>query len=235
MEDETVPGCTGLTGHAYNDYCFLRPQNFLWYAGNNGVPEEAFPLKACEGDCDQDSDCADGLTCMQRSTDEHVWGCVGEHYGNAGKDFCFDTNYMPTSSPTTAPPTASPTLRPTQSPLPPTLDSSRPLELVGDNGDPAYAYPLDACQGDCDDDSDCQEGLMCFHSYVNDTIPGCDGVSTSSVNDYCFERPDNYLFSFGNNGLPAQHFPLPKCGGDCDTYVNGLEYSLRIVFACQTN
>eukprot|EP00584_Thalassiosira_punctigera_P016513 CAMPEP_0172548782 /NCGR_PEP_ID=MMETSP1067-20121228/18002_1 /TAXON_ID=265564 ORGANISM="Thalassiosira punctigera, Strain Tpunct2005C2" /NCGR_SAMPLE_ID=MMETSP1067 /ASSEMBLY_ACC=CAM_ASM_000444 /LENGTH=82 /DNA_ID=CAMNT_0013336047 /DNA_START=60 /DNA_END=304 /DNA_ORIENTATION=- len=32
------------------------------------------------------------------------------------------------------------------------------LEPVGDNGWPFWRYPLGLCQGDCDDDSECQDG-----------------------------------------------------------------------------
>ena len=32
------------------DYCFLPPANYLFSVGNNGVPEEVFPLAECEFD-----------------------------------------------------------------------------------------------------------------------------------------------------------------------------------------
>ena len=30
------------------------------------------------------------------------------------------------------------------------------LEVAGEDGSPSSAYPLQKCQGDCDDDSDCE-------------------------------------------------------------------------------
>lgn len=33
---------------------------------------------------------------------------------------------------------------------------------------------LDACEGDCDDDSECKSGLKCFQrSSSEDQVPGC--------------------------------------------------------------
>ena len=37
--------------------------------------DEEKPLSACQGDCDSDSDCADGLTCFQRDGYTVVPGC----------------------------------------------------------------------------------------------------------------------------------------------------------------
>ena len=58
--------------------------------GNNGVPASAFPLNVCEGDCDNDSNCAAGLTCLQRVGSEAVPGCDGP--GEDGKDYCYNPN-----------------------------------------------------------------------------------------------------------------------------------------------
>lgn len=45
------------------------------------------------------------------------------------------------------------------------------------------------CAGDCDDDSECAEGLRCFHTSAANTdtrVPGCVGVPDSSI-DYCYD------------------------------------------------
>jgi hypothetical protein len=44
------------------------------------------PLGACQGDCDFDSDCANGLTCFERSAYEVVPGCSGG--GKFNMDYC---------------------------------------------------------------------------------------------------------------------------------------------------
>eukprot|EP00980_Cylindrotheca_fusiformis_P021547 scaffold8397_cov90-Cylindrotheca_fusiformis.AAC.1 len=47
-------------------------------------------------------------------------------------------------------------------------------------------FPLGLCQGDCDANSDCGEGLVCFQSDENEEVPGCDGgLEDSSRTDYC--------------------------------------------------
>ena len=65
----------------------------------------------------------------------------------------------PSTPPTTANPTKFPTDQPTPSPIKlttrPTVPDI-PLEFAGDNGSPSSAFPLGECQGDCDDDDDCQ-------------------------------------------------------------------------------
>jgi len=106
---------------------------------------------------DEDVDCIGNLVCFQRSGFTAVPGCTGE--GRDNNDYCIrpETNEpteVPTRSPITNGPTKSPVnaSSPPQTPLP-TLPQ---LELVGNNGNPESAFPLQQCQGDCDNDSECQ-------------------------------------------------------------------------------
>ena len=55
----------------------VESSNVLEEIGNNGLPSEVFPLSHCKGDCDNDDECDDGLTCMQRYNNEVVEGCIG--------------------------------------------------------------------------------------------------------------------------------------------------------------
>ena len=71
----------------------------------------------------------------------------------------------------------------------PTLRLVRQRELQNDlvyyGSNPVERFPLGVCEGDCDDDADCQVGLVCFQRDGNsDPIPGCSG-SDNSRNDYC--------------------------------------------------
>ncbi|KAL7460847.1 hypothetical protein ACHAXS_001284 [Conticribra weissflogii] len=101
--------------------------------GDNGFPEQRYPLGRCEGDCDYHSDCAKGLLCFQRSGVAEVPGCEG--FGVSGKDYCYD--------PTTASPTPFPTSFPTFSHPPsnepstaePTSSYSPSLETAYIRGD----------------------------------------------------------------------------------------------------
>jgi len=48
---------------------------------------------------------------------------------------------------------------------------------------------LGLCQGDCDHDSDCADGLVCFQRDAGDPIPGCDGTPNSR-SDFCVTEDD---------------------------------------------
>lgn len=85
---EAIPGCVGSGVSGY-DYCFARQSDLhLWKVGDNGIPASGFPLQECEGDCDDDSDCAGNLTCEQRGGFTPVTGCIGK--GISHNDYCVD-------------------------------------------------------------------------------------------------------------------------------------------------
>ena len=52
----------------------------------NGVQDK------CEGECDNDSDCAGDFTCFQRENGENVPGCKGTFNSNS-YDYCYDVNW----------------------------------------------------------------------------------------------------------------------------------------------
>jgi len=85
------------------------------------------PLGECEGDCDIDGHCADGLTCHQRERNEEVPGCTGGGSDGSRTDYCIRSDDVVDSS-TTASPTAQPSNVPT--PLPTTANpTARPTPL----------------------------------------------------------------------------------------------------------
>jgi len=53
---------------------------------NGGSAHKKGKVKQCEGDCDKDSHCADGLRCFQRSGYTAVPGCSGQ--GKKNYDYC---------------------------------------------------------------------------------------------------------------------------------------------------
>jgi len=66
--------------------------------------------------------------------------------------------------------------------------------LINDLGaGPFTPGSLGLCEGDCDNDRDCEPGLKCFQ--VDDpgtTVPGCSGavvVTSTSPHDYCWSAP----------------------------------------------
>ena len=84
---------------------------------------------------------------------------------------------------------------------PEALDSSH-----GGNGSPN----MPKCAGDCDRDSDCEDGLKCFQRNGFTTVPGCSGSGTKDW-DYCYD-PNGLDSSRGADGSRS----MPKCAGDCD-------------------
>jgi hypothetical protein len=79
-----------------------------------------------------------------------------------------------------------------------------------------WNYILGECQGDCDDDSDCDWGLVCYQRVNNkDPVPRCSGTGVKNW-DYCHTPELNQLVSYGNNGEPQENYPLHECQGDCD-------------------
>ena len=189
------------------------PPKQLW---NRGW-EPAFKLGECEGDCDEDSDCLPGLVCFDReAAGVAVPGCAGGEEDNSLTDYCVypdlpspsapgadegddvagrdDTTTSPaTDAPTVAATTASPTDNPTAEPNGSTPTASAdPISLnhVGWSP-PADKMPLGLCEGDCDDDDDCDEGLVCFQRFLPMTaVPGCvGGEKDTSLMDFCIQDP----------------------------------------------
>merc|ERR1712080_319648 len=62
-------------------------ENFLTllFLGKDGCTDEN-PCSLCQGDCDSDKQCGNGLICQQREGDEPVPLCEGE--AKTGEDYC---------------------------------------------------------------------------------------------------------------------------------------------------
>ena len=88
-DNEEVPGCSGNPGKKH-DYCInpdLLPKTRADIDYVSNLNSEDGPLlNECEGDCDNDDDCAGDLVCFQQDDDEPVPGCSG----NPGRkhDYC---------------------------------------------------------------------------------------------------------------------------------------------------
>jgi hypothetical protein len=232
---EPVPGCSG-TGVSGRDYCYVGTLGLV-IVGENGIGD-SFPLGECEGDCDTDEECGEGLLCFERDGTEAVPGCSGT--GVSGKDYCFKTDMTrapstssptispkPTDIPTTAPPSKAPTTsqpstarptnqpstaRPTRSPL-----AVQSLTITG------TSFPLGNCEGSCFKDADCDNGLVCFKDPNASSAPGCSGTRQPTNNvagsfriNYCVVAAPGQLVIVGENDI-GPSFPLGECEGDCDT------------------
>jgi hypothetical protein len=143
-------------------------------------PGSRFPLGRCQGDCDNNGDCAGNMICHQRGANEAVPGCFGGEADGSRTDYCINPI---NTAPTTPRPTPAPTVSPTNAPTTPMPD----LQSFG-GSPPAERFPLGLCEGDCDVDGDCADGLVCFERGPNDEVPGCAGNDASDT-DYCAD-PD---------------------------------------------
>jgi len=233
----------------------LDEEPMLELVGNDGE-FDTYPLGLCQGECDTDEDCAEGLYCFQRDAYEPVPGCGNKPTGagfDTRADYCVqgpnpadDSDMTITEAPEedtflegdTQTGTASPSFAVTEdatvqltltesveeaSNMEPAIaaeerpdgsgtmitDDIKPLQVPGNNGEPADAFPLQNCQGDCDDDSECAEGLFCWLRDYEDKVPGCVG-GLLSVTDFCVEEKYRGMVE------PSSATSLPAPGLDDD-------------------
>ena len=148
--------------------------------------------------CDGDYECAQGLLCFHRyyGDDNVPIGCSGTPVDDA--DYCHNpnlslapSNMLSSSNIPSSTPSAS--SRPTvQYP---------PLEFLGWGPDTSV-NKLRMCQGDCDGDYECAQGLLCFSRYGYDNVPiGCSGTPVDDA-DYC-HNPNLSLAPSSPNALPS--------------------------------
>jgi len=88
-----------------------------------------------------------------------------------------------------------------------------PKILNDKGGDPRL--PLNECEGDCDSDDDCAEGLKCYQRHsADDPVPGCYNNPTAKktewVSDFCF-NPDHCCITQTFHGM-TWTWCNPNCG-----------------------
>ena len=148
-----VPGCNN--GRNWGDTIGTLQSS----CGANGCSS----MGQCQGDCDNDDDCAGDLGCFQRDGLTPVPGCSGE--GVNDYDYCtssaaghgrgvYEHDYCTTG-----------------------LDSS-----PGSGGGRRRSMTM--CQGDCDTNADCSGSLKCYQRDKWDPVPGCAGGGEEDY-DYC--------------------------------------------------
>jgi len=101
----------------------------------------------------------------------------------------------PSRSPATSTPTGTPTLAPSRFPATSTptgtptffsVPTAPPKINVVFNGKGNPSNPLGLCEGDCDNNNDCDGDLICYQREKNVAVPGCyGGEGDNSRTDYC--------------------------------------------------
>ena len=91
-----------------------------------------------------------------------------------------------------------------------------------------HPLPLTLSDTDCDFDSDCAIGHVCYERNAGDSgnVPTCVGNANTigfANDDYCIPRPrSNTLISVFENEADGGGiadggiYPIPFCAGDCD-------------------
>ena len=170
---ETVPGCVGLTEKGV-DYCYTPLPTNEPTTQPTQIPTQS-PTAIPTTIPTQSPTGSPVITAYPTSSTQN-----------------------PTDSPTIHPtsvPTVSPTYVPTIAPTFPALTEA------GNNNSPASAYPLGICEGDCDSDADCQEGLICYQRKGFYPIPGCTGDGIDG-RDYCVIPQPGVLTKRGDETKP---------------------------------
>ena len=238
-----VPGCAG-TGKKDYDYCVKTQPNILKDYGASAHVNHS-PLQLCEGDCDTDLQCADGLMCFQRNGFTPVPGCLGS--GKQDYDYCIKKQPILKDYGASAHVNHSPLQlcegdcdtdaqcadglicfqRNGLIPVPGCAGTGKKdydycvktqPNILKDYGASAHVNhsPLQLCEGDCDTDLQCADGLMCFQRNGFTPVPGCLGSGKQDY-DYCIKKqPTNMLKDYGASAH-VNHSPLQLCEGDCDT------------------
>jgi hypothetical protein len=159
----------------------------------------------CEGDCDNDHDCKTGMTCFQRNGMQPIPGCTsGGKMDRRGFDFCYFTSTGNNMGLTTH-------------------------EVVNKGWSGcSNTKPCAICQGDCDNDKQCQAPLKCFQRKAMEQVPGCTmtggnaGRKTRSV-DFCYDATAGTNMGLVHHNLVVKGWsgckttaPCAMCEGDCD-------------------
>ncbi|GAX29568.1 hypothetical protein FisN_24Lh020 [Fistulifera solaris] len=168
-------------------------------------------LGLCEGHCVTNADCRSGFTCFKRDAGDDAPGCtLSDRLLASRVDFCVAGNPPDVTFPT-------PVAAPIQVPPTSSNGTTRASYVGNDN-----VSNLGLCQGDCDRDSDCAQGLKCHQRNRGQEAPGCtlNRSLMNSDNDFCVRNDSSNGGDGGGNGeTPTPPAPVaspvrsPPSGG----------------------
>merc|ERR1719362_2069276 len=236
---EPIPGCSGKGGGPNWDYCYNPSRKGLLSGKNDG---KAKNLAACNGECDADSQCVQGLKCFQRQHGEPIPGCFGKG-GGPFWDYCYNPSLPITLSGIND--AKAKNLKACTGECDADSQCAYGLKCfqrshgeripgcTGKGGGPLWDYcynpllpivlsgtndnkakNLRRCTGECDADSQCASGLKCFQRSHGEPIPGCTGKGGGADWDYCYD-PSARLMLSGTNDPYSRN--LKACTGECDS------------------
>lgn len=177
QEKEQPPRSLGIfqiLSNSYHDTSYYRSGSDRIHDRGSSYCNSHHQCDECEGDCDEDSDCKSGLYCYQRKKKESVPGCSGGSSSDSESDFCVKKKYSYSTDTETKTKT----------------ESSDGTDRATDKGKDycTSSHPCGECYGDCDEDSDCKHGLICYHrEKEGESVPGCSG-HPNSKSDFCVKE-----------------------------------------------
>lgn len=205
-QTQKVPGCFGkgiggITGG--ENYCYDPNSPVIKGAidaalSAPGCSKEK-PCGVCQGDCDNDDECAGDLVCHQKAGPASVPGCLD--FDKSSANFCVKPR-IGVSPISGAPVTGAPSTRAPVKPSPTVgVVSGQPAEvtrvptaiathvsgtsiLLLRKIECSKNNPCAMCQGDCDNDDECEGVLICKHKDTGGSIEGCAGFDNSR-SDFC--------------------------------------------------
>ena len=150
---------------------------------------------ACQGDCDNDEECAGNLKCFQRSSFERVPGCAGR--GIEGRDYCYKSDEAAAQDEdknedvgVPAPATGH-TLSPLIDDVEAIDDGLAHEKLPKLTEEHYYCQKVQCgvCEGDCNDSTQCSGDLVCIHREGDESMEklGCSGDGMEGM-DYCVDQ-----------------------------------------------
>ena len=178
------------------------PSDTLQVVGNNGLPSSVFPLGRCQGDCDENVDCAGELVCFQRDAGQAVPGCKGTAVES--NDYCIRAEDLP----------------------PPTIPNSKTFRLKMYH-EPGYWWQCDGVcdQSDITQDKDPKWCIQCDGSGCDDDelikIRTCSSantkfefVATSKLNEVKIRVVGtNLCLMYEGYASTLRNTRLDTCGG----------------------
>jgi len=186
-----VPGCNrhGGTRDMYDKNICYNPNKLPNVTIKNCRKNGGF-CKECQGDCQNDSDCETGLRCAIREKNQEVPGCSFSGTGSfPKKNICFDpTNYP--HEPST-------------------------ILYVGECGG-ENNYKCQRCQGNCNSDLDCAEGLTCLERSGFKAVPGCNGQGADLDffgQNICYDNSESTTLRWITSD--CRYRTCRECDGNC--------------------
>lgn len=148
------------------------------WVGKDGCNQWS-PCEDAKSDCDSDIDCAGDLICWQRSNGETKSGYDVTSI-NSDADVCIQPEALATAGPDSDEPTDdTPDVDPSGTPI-------KVITFVGKDS----CTPQTPCQdaeSDCDQDADCEGGLVCWQRTSGESRDGYDASQIRDDADACVQ------------------------------------------------